>query len=150
MRNRAVSIVVSYVLVLGIVALLTSALFISMTGLVENQRKQTCRSTLEVVGNTLAADIDAVDRLALASDRSGTVELTTDLPERVAGTPYKIEIGQAGDDGRHEITLRCIDPEASVTVIVRTRTTIETTTVDGGDLEIAYDVQRDTLVVRNE
>lgn len=146
MRDRAVSIVVSYVLVLGIVALLTSALFISMTGVVESQRERTCRSSLDVVGNALAADIDAADRLVLASEGSGTVELTTDLPDRVAGTPYKIEISPGGD-GRHELTLRCIDPDVSVTVMVRTRTPIEGATIDGGTLEIAYDSDR--LVVRD-
>lgn len=149
MDDRAVSTVVSYALILGITTLLASGLVLSMGGHVEREQQKTARSALEVVGNDLAADIDAADRLALTAKRSGTVELTTTLPERVAGSPYTVNISQSDGAGRYEITLRSIDPEESVTVFVRTQVPIETTTIDGGELTITYDSQRDTLVVRD-
>lgn len=149
MDNRAVSTVVSYAMILGIVTLLTAALILSMGGHVENEQERTIRSTLEVVGNDVAADVDAADRIALVGDRPETLELSISLPDRVAGSPYKIEISETADDGRYEIGLRSTHPEVSVTVTVRTRTAIETTTVDGGDLTIAYDTERDTLVVHD-
>lgn len=147
MRERALSTVISYVLALGIVALLTTLLFVSMGGFVDGERQQTTRSTLEVVGNAIAADIETADRLAQASGDSGTVELAAAQPERVAGTQYTIAIEQVAADGRYAITLRSSGPDVTVTVPVTTRTGIDETTVDGGDLEIVY--EGDALVIRN-
>lgn len=149
MRNRAVSTVVSYVLVLGIVTLLTTMLFISMGGFVDGERQQTTRSTMEVVGNGIATDLDAADRLVQSTDRPGAVELTTEYPDRIVGTQYTIEIERVDSDGLYEITLRSGDLELSVTVPVKTKTAVDETTVDGGELEIVYDAERETLVVQN-
>lgn len=140
--TRAVSTVVSYLMVLGIVTVLTTGLFVSTSGFVEDQRQGAVRSELEVVGNQLAADLAVADRLARAGEGAGegaeTVQVTSDLPDRVAGATYEIEIVER-DDGLYRLVLRSLDADVSVTVLVRTRTPIETGTVDGGDVRISYD-----------
>lgn len=150
MGDRAVSTVLSYALILGIVAILTATLFVSTSGFVENERKETVRSTLEVTGHALAADVETADRLAASAGEPGRVALASDLPDRVAGAQYEIEIDERDDEDRYEITLRSVDPEVSVTVLVRTETPIEPTAVDGGDVAIEFDPSTsEGVVIRN-
>lgn len=148
--DRGVSTVVSYALILGIVALLLVTLMMAFAPLVSSQQSSAVHSTLEVVGNDLAGDVESVDRLAVAAGPNGTVVHRTRLPERIGGSPYRIAIDQPGGETHYELTLRSLDHDLDVTVTVRTRTEIdvaEVGTLDGGHLEIAYEEER--LVVRN-
>ena len=147
MSDRGLSTVVGYALALGIVALLTSALFVTMAGFVEHQREDTARVTLEVVGNELAADLETVDRLSSNGDGTETVELETDLPTHVVGSPYTIAVNESGED-RVELTTH--DPVVTVSVPYRTSTGVDGTTVTGGSLVIEYDADRERLVVRDD
>ena len=153
--ERGVSAVVSYVLVLGIVAILTSTLVVSFTPFVTNQQHDTTHSTLTVIGNDIAGDIDSVDRLAQTTGPSGTVEFRTRLPDRVGGSLYEINIEQQDSTGLYAITLRTADPDVSTTVMVRTRTAIQERTgadaLDGGDLVFTEEEHEDseTLVIEN-
>lgn len=149
MRNRGLSTVVNYVLVLGILTLLTTGLFVSMSGFVEDQREETIRSELEVVGNRLATDIAVAERLSASAGESGTVQITPKAPSRVAGAQYEIQIQQAEGDDQHQIVLRSIDPEVTVMVTQRTEIPVENTTVDGGQLRISYDGGAEQVVVEN-
>jgi hypothetical protein len=62
--DRAVSTVVSYVLVVGIVAILATMLVGGFAPFVTDQQESTAQATLETFGNDLAGDIGTVDRLA--------------------------------------------------------------------------------------
>lgn len=146
-RNRAVSTVVSYGLILGIVTLLVAALFISIGDFTRDQREQTTRSSLIVVGTGIASDLETVDRLAIRSGQSGNVSLTAHPPGQVAGSLYDIEITEVAGDGRYEITLRSFNPKVSATVEARTSVPIEPVTVDGGNVEIIFDATRGTIEV---
>lgn len=156
MRDRGVSTVVSYVLTLGIVAILTSSLLVSFAPFVTTQTQDTTQSTMGVFGNDVAGDIDSVDRLATAPGENKTAELRTRLPDRVGGSRYEIEIAEVDGDGPqydYEITLRAVDSDASAVVRVRTQLPVEERTggdaLDGGDLLIAYDPADGKLVIRN-
>lgn len=136
--DRAVSIVVNYVIVLTIVALLGSGLFVTATDYVQSQQSSAIRSELRDVGNDLAADLSAADRLARSSTGDGTVSLHTAPPDRVAGSTYRISIRSTGAD-RYEIVLRSTDPAVTVTVPFRSRTPVAEGPIQG-----------DSLVVRTE
>lgn len=143
MSDRGVSTVVSYVLVLGIVALLTSTLVVGFAPFVTNQQHDTVHATLEVFGNDIAGDIDSADRLATEASH-GTVELRTRLPDRVGGSTYEIEFHNRTEDrdpsGYHyDIELRSTEPETTATVRVRSNRPLETepTVLEGGALQIA-------------
>lgn len=149
MTDRGVSTAVNYVLALAVVTLLVSGLFVSMSGFVTDQQEQAVRSELTVVGNRLADDLSAADRLAVGTGGTGRVRATLDLPESVAGTTYRTRIASAGGGDSYTLTLVGTDPEVSVTVSVRTRTTVATGTVTGGDLVVTYDDANDRLEVSN-
>ncbi|WP_096390420.1 DUF7266 family protein [Halopenitus persicus] len=148
--DRGVSTVVSYALILGIVALLLVTLILAFAPLVTNQQTSAVHSTLAVVGNDLAGDVESVDRLAVTTGSNGTVVHRTRLPERIGGSPYRIDIDQPGGETYYELTLRSPDHDLDVTVTVRTRTEIDVAeigTLDGGHLEIASG--ENGLVIRN-
>lgn len=151
MTDRGVSTVVSYALILGIVALLTTGLLFSMSGFVDGQQRDTTHSTFEVVGNTLAGDVAVADRLVTASEQPQTVSVTSTLPDRVAGSSYVIDVEDTGD-GSAVLTLRGgagtgDGGDVFTTVTVRTETPVESTTVEGGAVEVRYDSANETLVV---
>ncbi len=158
MTDRGVSTVVSYVLVLGIVALLASTLVAGFAPLVTTQQQGTVHATLEVLGNDIAGDINSADRLVTDAGGNGTVELRTRLPDRVGGSTYEIgfqnRTGERDPVGYHyDIELRSTEPETTATVRVRSNRPLETepATVEGGTLELrlADDGDGTKLVIRN-
>lgn len=139
MNSRGISPVLAYVLTLGIITLLVSGLFLGAGDFVENQHERAIRSELEVVGNRLAADIAAVDRLALAGGSGSEARLRTDLPSNVAGQAYEISISDgAGPNSVYQMNLSVVEMDVSVTVRVKSRTEIMTNTVAGGSVDIVY------------
>ena len=149
MDERGVSTVVSYVLVLGIAAILVSGVFTATGVILEREHEQTIRSEMEVVGNQVAADIAVADRLATHAGASGNVTVTSDVPDRIARAQYRIEIVAGESDGQYEIRLQSVDPAVRITVDARSDTPVEPGTVDGGTLEIVSDTEAGTLEVRN-
>lgn len=140
--ERGVSTALGYVLGLGIASLLITGVLFSAGGYVESEREQVVRAELEVVGESLAADIEGADRLA-ASTRQSRVEVASPLPERVGESSYLLELTDSGTAGDfEETTLTLVSPavDVSVTVQVVTRTDLVTpTTVDGGEVVVVYD-----------
>lgn len=154
MADRGVSTVVSYVMVLGIIAILMTTLVSAFAPFVINQQQSTAQSSLEVFGNDLASDIETVDRLVLKAGENGTISLRTRLPDRVGGSRYEIEIEQRGaSTATYTIRLRTVSLETGGIVHFRTETPVEeqmgTRALDGGILRITYDKDADKLVIQN-
>jgi len=143
--DRGVSTVVGFVLTLGITSLLVIGLLVGTSGFVDGQRQGTIRDEMEVLGQQIAADIAAADRLVRAGGDTVTIERP--LPNDVTGLSYRITI----DGGQPvNIILATSNPDISVEVTVRTVTDVPgTTTLNGGDVEVVYDESDDELVVRN-
>lgn len=138
--ERAVSAVLGYILTLSVVTLLVSGLFVASGDFVQNQHERAIRAELEVVGNRLAADLAAVDRLALATGAGGRTRLATDLPARVAGNPYRIDVSPVnGSPNVYQLDLTTTEPAVSVVVRVRLETDLAGGTLNGGDVTVVYD-----------
>lgn len=139
--DRAVSAVLGYVLVLGIVTLLVSGLFVAAGDFVEDQHERAVRAEFEVIGNRVAADIAAVDRLALAAGTgpNSKARLRTDLPSHAAGKSYDMTITDLGGSGVYAISLAMDNPPVTVEVRVKTATTLVESTVEGGDVVVVFD-----------
>lgn len=146
--ERGVSATLSYVLILTIVTMLISGLFMAGSGFVESQQDRAIRSEFDVLGNRLASDIAAADRMV----RTGaeTVKIEEDLPQSVANTPYRITVEDDGAiGGQHDVTLTYTtsSPSINVSVTLRTGTPVAETTAPGGDVVIEYDEAANEVVV---
>lgn len=144
--DRAVSMPLQYVLLLAVIALLSSGLFISTSGFVQTQQQDAVRQGLEAVGYRLASDLSSADRLAATLDESGSLEMKVDVPRQVSGSTYLITFD--ADNGT--IRLESTNPTVVVTVPVVTGTErqLASGTVSGGPLTIH--VKNGTLVVHND
>lgn len=135
--SRGVSVAVGYVLGLTISALILSVLLYGVGGFVEDQREQVVREELTVVGQQLAGELTATDRLVQGSGPETSVRIVVRLPAQVANTKYTVGIQ---DDGTaSQLVLRTDDPPVSVVVGLDTTTDVSTGTVSGGRLVIEYD-----------
>ena len=140
MADRGVSSVLGYALALAIVTILISGIFAGMGTVVENQRETAIRSELTVIGNRIAADISAVDRLVLATSSTADVRIATTLPRTVAGKAYSINVSDGGPPShRYRIDLSSSDPDITETVFVRSNTTVRDVQLQGGDVEVVFD-----------
>jgi len=133
--DRGVSVTVSYALNLVVATLLVAVLLTATGNVVEDRRESSARTELSVVGNRLAAELSAADRLASVGGADATVRLDADLPGRVAGATYRIEVNTGGSDPH--LLLSTGVPEVSVRVPVRTSTPVEPTEIGGGDLVVS-------------
>ncbi|MFC7028485.1 hypothetical protein ACFQH8_15750 [Halomicroarcula sp. GCM10025710] len=81
----------------------------------------------------------------MAADSSGslTVRLNKTYPDRVTGSTYQMTLDQSNE----QVVLASSNPEISVTVGVVTETSLQSSTADGGTIQIAYD--GGALVIRD-
>lgn len=141
--SRGVSTALGYVLNLGVATLLVTMLLLSAGTLVEDQRDRAAETELDVVGERLAADLAAADRLARTNDPTA-VRVEADVPVRVAGSYYTVSVNESMNG---EIVLEADQPDVEVAVPFDTRTEVQASTVNGGDLAVVYVPENDTLVV---
>lgn len=130
-HDRGVSTAVNYVLTLGITTILVSGLLLAAGGAVDDRRESTTRTTLEVVGQRLAANLMSADRLADTPD-ARTVSLGVDLPARVAGSGYTVRVNGSSST----LVLEADTVDATRRVAFVTSTPVASTTVRGGPLRI--------------
>jgi hypothetical protein len=151
MDHRAVTVPVQYTLLLATLALLASGLFVGMGGFVTNEQSQAAQGALETIGERVASDLAAADRLAAPLDGTGEFSLAIDAPESVAGTTYTITIEDAtGNDDRSRLVLETVRPAVSVATEIETEVPLLEGSVSGGRLVVVYDPSSDRLEVRND
>lgn len=144
--RRAVSTTLGYVLMLSVASLLVVGLLTAGSGFVSDQRERVVRAELEVVGQQVASDVMAADRLVRASDGSSTtVRITDSRPNDVTGSPYRVTLV---DDGDPHLELETAKPAVQVTVQLSTTTAVRESSVNGGDVVVRYDASGE-LVIEN-
>jgi PKD repeat protein len=113
-RDRATTPALTYVLAIGITAVLISGLLIASAGLVDDQRRETVREELEIVGEKLAASVSALDA---TSDGGGAVSRRIEVPATILDAQYYVDVVDCGSgDACLELTVP--DPELDLTVTV--------------------------------
>lgn len=145
--ERAVSTTLGYALNLAVATLLVSGLLIAGGGFVKDQRERTAHSQLQVIGQQIAADVAAADRLANTGGTIDSVIVGRDLPETVTGAGYSIAV-QSDATGAY-LTLSTTSPDVSVRVNVTSETSVTETGISGGDVRVVYDPSTDELEVQN-
>ena len=131
--ERSVSVTVNYAMNLAVAALLVGGVLAATGGMVEDRRESAIRSELSVVGERVATDLNAADRLAVVGTGDPEVAVSVSLPERLAATRYDVTV-ESSPNARLVLTSR--NPEVTVTVGFHHETPVEETTVRGGDLRI--------------
>jgi hypothetical protein len=127
-RDRSVSIVLNYVLVLAISSVLVTGLLVAGGSFVENNRERVIDSEMKVIGNHIAGNLEQVDRLVTAShdNLNGTGDepeayINQTFQEDVTGSAYAITL----EDGKPpQLVLRSFEPEITVRVNVSVQTDV--------------------------
>ncbi|WP_254537778.1 DUF7266 family protein [Halomarina litorea] len=139
--TRATSTTLGYVLTLGITSILITGLLMGAGGMVEDQRERTIRSELQVVGQMVAADVSAADRLAQAGD--ATFAIRRDVPPTVAGATYTVEV--VVDDPENfpptdtYLRLSTSNPSVTVEVDMALQSTLVESSLTGDRVVVTYD-----------
>lgn len=130
--DRGVSVTVNYALNLVVATLLVGGVLTATGGMVDDRRESAVRTELSVVGERIAADLMAADRLAASGD-DPEVAVSTTLPSRLAATRYEVSVETSPTP---RLVLRSDDPAVTVTVGFHHETPVAETTVRGGDLRV--------------
>jgi len=132
--SRGQSIALDYTLGLGVGFLLITGLVVAGGNYVTDQRDRAQQTELRVVGQQLAADIEAADRLA-ASTTSGDVRIERSLPSTVARSTYSIEVVADEDPW---LVLSSHSAPVEVRIELTNRTALVPTTINGGLVVVDY------------
>lgn len=142
--DRGASTALGYVLSLAVASVVVVGLLAGAGGFVGDQRERAVRTEFEVLGERLASDVAAVDRLARAGDDvNATVE--SELPRMVAGSQYTVRV--TGDASGATVVLHADDPDVTVRVPVANETPVAPANVTGGRLRVAYNESGGEVVV---
>lgn len=137
--RRGVSTAIGYVLTLSVATLLVGGLLVGLGGFVDDQRTGTARDELRVIGQQVASDLSAADRLARVGSPT-EVRVDRQLPDSVTGATYWIEITDGGSPGGLvRIELRTTNPDVTVALSVHVETGVVDSSVGGGDLAVRLD-----------
>jgi hypothetical protein len=150
--DRGVSTTLNYALNLSVTTILIAVLLTTGTGFVEDQRERTVRTELRVVGQQLADDIAAADRLARSAGTGGTVDVATvesEYPREVAGSSYTISLSFKSGD-RYELELSSSNPAVSISVMTVSKTEVVDGSVAGGPVGIEYSDTANELEVQSD
>lgn len=151
-RDRSISIVLNYVLVLAISSLLVTGLLVAGGSFVENNRERVIDSELTVIGNHIAGNIEQVDRLVTASqDNLGAsgdepeAYINQTFQDEVTGSSYAVTLV---DGNPPQVVLRSFEPEVSVRVNVTVQTAVhDEAYASTSQISVYYDSGTQELVI---
>lgn len=144
--ERAVSTTLSYILTLAITAILVSGLLVAGGNLVEDQRERVVETELDVIGEQLASQINAADRLNQSGHRATTVAIRQRLPSTVTGQTYRITLEEREDP---VLRLETTRPDIAVEIEVTNTTAMGQSRASGGTVMVEYDPDRKEMVIDN-
>ena len=143
-RERAVTVTLNYVLVLGISATVVAGLLFAGGTFVEDQRERVIEDELTVIGNHIASNVEQVDRLVQASHGTpDRVVINQSFQRTVSGTSYSVELQENPD----QVVLGANSPEVVVRVNVSLTTALGESFAVGGDISVRYDAASDSVVI---
>lgn len=147
--ERAVSSPLGYVLNLGIVAVVLVGLGTAGTVFLDTNTDAAVEGALETQGNSLAGEIQAVDRAAAEAGPAESVDQRATLATSVRGTGYSVEVvnasvaggaaaavEHAGECERACLVLVTDEGDVRTTVRFVSATPVETTRFDGGPVRV--------------
>ena len=145
--DSAVSVLVGYIVNIGIAALVVSLTLLLLQGVFADAQGSAVESEMRAVGQSFAGELERVDVLSNQTD--GNVTVFAELPE--SENPYSITVIYDGPDKGTRINVE--SGGASADVAIANETAIagaaEGVTVPrGNEPEIKYDSTEDEILIR--
>jgi hypothetical protein len=137
----------SYTIGVAIALVLITGLLIGGSGFVADQGDAAVRAELEVLGQQVATDIEAADRLAVAADGDATVRLGRTVPQTVAGRTYTVELVADEDPF---LRLTSSSPTIEVDVEFTNTTSVADTSIDGGPFVVNLTAANELAIEQGE
>lgn len=133
MTDRGVSVALDYIMLLMIATVMLAGVVAVAGSLIDDQVERGVENEMEVTGESLAADIQEVERLANATDtQNTTIELTVSLPSHVSGEAYTI-----GIDNGDTLVLESTGTDIRVKVPVAAERLVgDSDAIPGGDIRL--------------
>lgn len=131
---RGQAIVLEYVLGIAVASILLVGLITASASFVEEQGEQASRAELRVIGQQVASDIEAADKLVVSSESNTTVRIERDLPTNVAGG-YKIRLEERANP---RLNLTSQSNDFTIEVEFSNMTAVSESVVSGGPILINY------------
>lgn len=147
--DRAITSPVSFTLTVAMAMLLVTGLIYAGSAQVENQRSATARAQMDVVGQQVAANLEAADRMVRASEGDpSTLTIERRLPTEIVGTSYSVTV----ETDAVVVSSPVLDENVRVPVEARTDVAASDggdsdATINGGQIAITYDSGDDELEV---
>jgi len=143
---RGQSVALEYTLGLAVAFLLITGLLVAGGDYITDQRDRAQQSELRVIGQQLAADIEAADRLAVASTDGG-VRIERALPSAVARSGYTVNVTA---EENPELLLSSQDAPVEVEVDLTNQTAVAPTKFNGGFVVVEYTAGGEIEVERGD
>lgn len=143
--ERGLTSTISYTLTIVIATVLVTGLIVAAGGEVDSQRSDTVEAQMDVVGQQVAGNLEAADRLVRSTDGDpDSLTLYRDLPDQLLGAEYDVGINDTGVVVRSQLS------DQTVAVVHVSATDVEESTIQGGSIVIEYDDTADELEVAND
>ena len=146
--NRGVAEGVSVVASIAILFLFSGAIIGSLN--VTSQGAEIAqRNQIMSEGQKVAGELAKVDRLVRSSNSNGQIGRHISLSDRIGNRQYEITTVTEAD-GDQKLILQTANEELKVTIPYGTQTTVEETTVQGGDIYIVRKAGSNTITIVSE
>lgn len=140
--ERGVSTIVNHILAIGIISILIVGLLIAGGSYIQDQQQYAGQNGIETVGNELARDITQLVRL---SGGGGQATVTSELPKKIAGHSYDVNVSDGSSCDRLPNTHKsCLVLEVHGLDIIRNvplsvdETHLDMTRLDAGRYRFEY------------
>lgn len=145
--DRAVSTAVSHAITIGITSIMLTGLMIGASQMVDDQRQYVVERGLEDVSNAVVSDLLRMDQF---NTTNAPVSFSADHPDRIGGSHYSIDVRPASSETTVFVNSSASVRHDSVPVRFTAESDVCESSVDGGQVEVAYDADRDCIVLRED
>lgn len=156
--DRGVSVTVTHVLTIGVTTILVASLLLGAGNMLEDQRQRTGDRELRSIGDRTVTEIVTAADTGLRTESNVTVQ--SRQPSRAVGGSYVLTLSnigsdeecftRAGYDGCLVLDATAEDIDAEVPISVPSGVTIENGSAQGGDVEIVYVDETETVTIRGD
>ncbi|WP_244257036.1 hypothetical protein [Halomicrobium sp. IBSBa] len=138
---------VTHALTISISAILITGLLVGAGGLLDDQRSYVVENGLENIGGAVTSELVKMDQFNTDS-LDADVAYTTGHPTRIGGRTYDVILEPSSP--KSTLYLNATG-ESELTVLYRfeNQTSICESTVDGGEITIAFDVSESCIELRD-